>query len=682
MVTRKSISRIFSVLFIAVFLLTGVLPVQAGALASPLYASGDLLWAKGMGGTNNDEGNSIAVDSIGNVYTTGHFQDTADFDPGAGSANLTSAGGADIFISKSDSDGNFLWAKSIGGMGYDTGICIAVDSNGNIYTTGNYTGTVDFDPNAGASNLTDTGGGDIFVSKLDTNGNFVWAKNMGGAYFDEGSDITLDLSGNIYTTGSFGGTADFDPGVGISNLSSAGGADIFVSKLDNNGGFVWAKNMGGTGPDTGLEIRLDSNGNIYTTGRFGNTADFDPGASPFNLTSAGLWDIFISKLDNNGNFVWARSMGGAEDDDGYSIALDSNDNIYAMGGFSGTADFDPGPGIFNLTSAGYEDIFISKLDADGNLLWVKSIGGPSYDYGGTIALDSGNNIYMTGIYAGTVDFDPDTGISNLVSVGGKADIFVSKSDSSGNFVWAKSMGGTWSDWGTGIAVGLSGGIYTTGSYGNTADFDPGAGTSYLTSAGGWDIFVSKLENTNPNIFVDVPPSHSVWQYIERLYNAGITGGCSLVPLMYCPENTVTRAQMAVFLLRGIHGSDYIPPAVGDSTGFVDVPTNHPVAAWIKQLAAEGITGGCSNGNYCPDATVTRAQMAVFLLRSKYTSAYTPPPANGDFTDVPVDHLMAAWIEQLAVEGITGGCRAGVYCPDGNVTRAQMAVFLVRTFNLP
>ncbi len=183
-------------------------------------------------------------------------------------------------------------------------------------------------------------------------------------------------------------------------------------------------------------------------------------------------------------------------------------------------------------------------------------------------------------------------------------------------------------------------------------------------------------------FVDVPLDYSVNSYIERLYNAGITGGCSLVPLMYCPENTVTRAQMAVFLLRGIHGSGYTPPAVGAGTGFVDVPTNHPVAAWIKQLAAEGITGGCGNGNYCPDATVTRAQMAVFLLRSKYTSAYTPPPANGDFTDVPLDHLMAAWIEQLAAEGITGGCGAGVYCPDGNVTRAQMAVFLVRTFNLP
>jgi len=193
--------------------------------------------------------------------------------------------------------------------------------------------------------------------------------------------------------------------------------------------------------------------------------------------------------------------------------------------------------------------------------------------------------------------------------------------------------------------------------------------------------IGAYEYSEP-IFLDVPYSYSVNSYIERLYNAGITGGCSLIPLMYCPENTVTRAQMAVFLLRGIHGSAYIPPVVGVGTGFADVPANHPVAAWIKQLAAEGITGGCGNGNYCPDATVTRAQMAVFLLRSKYTSVYTPPPANGDFTDVPVDYSVAAWIEQLAAEGITGGCGEGIYCPAGNVTRAQMAVFLVRTFNLP
>jgi len=147
---------------------------------------------------------------------------------------------------------------------------------------------------------------------------------------------------------------------------------------------------------------------------------------------------------------------------------------------------------------------------------------------------------------------------------------------------------------------------------------------------------------------------------------------------------VTRDQMAVFLLRGIHGSSYNPPAVGASTGFNDVPTTHWAAAWIKQLAAEGITGGCGNGNFCPSLPVTRDQMAVFLLRAKHTSSYAPPDVGSGtgFTDVPTTHWAAAWIKQLAAENITGGCTATTYCPTVTVTRDQMAVFLVRTFNLP
>jgi parallel beta-helix repeat protein len=183
-------------------------------------------------------------------------------------------------------------------------------------------------------------------------------------------------------------------------------------------------------------------------------------------------------------------------------------------------------------------------------------------------------------------------------------------------------------------------------------------------------------------FGDVSFSHSAWEYIERLYNAGITGGCTTSPLNYCPNNSVNRAQMAIFLLRGIHGSAYTPPAA-TGTVFDDVPSNAFAAAWIEQLAAEGITGGCGGGNYCPNNSVTRSQMAIFLLRAKYGSSHTPPAATGTvFADIPSTAFAASWIEQLAGEGITGGCGGGNYCPDNPVTRAQMAIFLVRTFNLP
>jgi hypothetical protein len=182
-------------------------------------------------------------------------------------------------------------------------------------------------------------------------------------------------------------------------------------------------------------------------------------------------------------------------------------------------------------------------------------------------------------------------------------------------------------------------------------------------------------------FADVSPSHWAWMYIESLYLADITGGCGMSPLIYCPDDTVTRAQMAVFLEKGIQGTAFAPPIVPIT--FNDTSGNW-AQYWIESLKSDGATGGCGNGNYCPNDSVTRAQMAVFLLKSKYGSGYTPPAIGSStgFTDVPVTHWAAAWIKQLAAEGITSGCGAGIYCPDSSVTRAQMAVFLLRTFNLP
>ncbi len=183
-------------------------------------------------------------------------------------------------------------------------------------------------------------------------------------------------------------------------------------------------------------------------------------------------------------------------------------------------------------------------------------------------------------------------------------------------------------------------------------------------------------------FSDVLKIHWAWKYIEAIYSAGITGGCSTNPLMYCPGASVTRAQMAVFLGRGIHGSSFTP--LGPTgTVFLDIPTNHWAAAWIEQFASDGITGGCGNGNFCPDYPVTRDQMAIFLLRAEHGKDYIPPAATGTlFGDVPDTFWAAAWIEQLAAEGITGGCGGGNYCPGTPVTRDQMAVFLQRTFSLP
>jgi hypothetical protein len=179
-------------------------------------------------------------------------------------------------------------------------------------------------------------------------------------------------------------------------------------------------------------------------------------------------------------------------------------------------------------------------------------------------------------------------------------------------------------------------------------------------------------------FTDAPVGFWAFNFIEALARSGITGGCG--PSIYCPEDSVTRAQMAVFLERGIRGSAFVPPAAS-GVMFNDVAAADFAAAYIEQLATDGVTGGCGGGNYCPTNAVTRSQMAVFLLRAKYGATYQPPPATGIFTDVPLGSFGDAWIEQLTAEGITGGCGGANYCPEDPVTRAQMAVFLVRTFGL-
>ena len=180
-------------------------------------------------------------------------------------------------------------------------------------------------------------------------------------------------------------------------------------------------------------------------------------------------------------------------------------------------------------------------------------------------------------------------------------------------------------------------------------------------------------------FSDVPSSRGDYRYVETVLHKGLTSGCG--GTLYCPENQISRAQMAVLLLRAEHGAAYVPPAA-TGTVFDDVPANAFAAAWIERLAAEGITAGCGNGaNYCPNAPVTRAQMAVFILKTEHGSAWAPPAAGGDFTDVPIGNLFAPWVEALKDEGVTAGCGVNVFCPSSPTKRGQMAVFLTKAFAL-
>lgn len=468
-----------------------------------LYGQGlKFEWVKQLCGESSVQSNSIVVDPTGNAYSTGNFSGTVDFDPGNNIYNLTSYGSIDVFISKVDANGNFVWAKSFGEFEEEDGVSIAVDLTGNVYLTGYFTGTVDFNPGSGVYNLTATGLQDIFILKLNEAGSFVWAKKIGGGSYDISNGITIDSESNVLLTGCFSGNVDFNPGSGNYFLTTAGYQDIFVLKLNSNGNFVWAKQFVGSNQNISYSIAVDHNDNVYTTGYIMESVDFDPGSNTYYLTPVGgigHLDIFISKLDASGNFVWAVRMGGSSDDVGYSVHIDNDGNVLSTGQFMGIADFDPGSGNQYLSSSGGTDIFVSKLSSSGSFLWAKKLGGPSScDEGLTIFTDPSRNVYISGRFGGTSDFDPGSGVYNIICPGAY-DTFISKLNPNGEFVTAYSLTGNnyiTGNEGRCICADNNYNIYLTGFFSNTVDFDPSAGIYYLTSLGGWNAFILKLVKTD------------------------------------------------------------------------------------------------------------------------------------------------------------------------------------------
>lgn len=399
-------------------------------------ASGNYLWAKQIGGAGSAcMNNDITLDELGNIYITGAFWTgpPVDFDPGAGTANLTSAGGWDICFAKYDNDGNYIWAKSVGGTAVDVAYSLVVDLSGNTYITGRFQGTSDFDPGAGIHNLTaSNGAADIYFAKYDNLGNYMWA-NIITSGWGQGVDIDIDNTGNVYITGFFMGTGDFDPGPATAFITGVFPiSNIYFAKYDNNGNYIWAYNIESTfwtQSGIGTAIDVDGTGNVYLTGGFSDTVDFDPGAATQNLFSVGgTSDIFIAKYNTNGNYVWAYNIGSTSADVAYDIIFDGQSNVCITGNFEGTADFDPGAGITNLTSAGLQDVFFARYDNNGNYLCAGSIGGTGDDNGYDIAAYGAHNICIAGQFNGTSDFDPGPGMSNLTSAS-SCDIFF------GKFTW-------------------------------------------------------------------------------------------------------------------------------------------------------------------------------------------------------------------------------------------------------
>ncbi|MBK9317796.1 MAG: hypothetical protein IPM91_02425 [Bacteroidetes bacterium] len=301
----------------------------------------------------------------------------------------------------------------------------------------------------------------------------------------------MDKFGNVICTGNFQNTVDFNPGSGIFNLTSNGADDIFYLKLNGNGAFVWAKNIGGTGiaGGSGRSLKIDNSGNIYTCGEYRGTLDFDPSPNVFNLISNGDFDLFIAKLDLNGNLIWAKGIGGIGNDHCSDLEIDPSGFLYYVGNYIDTVDFNPGIGIYNLNSS-FNTAFILKTDLNGNFIWVKDIsGGQSWSM--QVEIDGKHDLLVCGGFSYTVDFDVNLGVSNYSSQG-SSDGFLLKLDANGNFKWVNVVSGIGDDRVNTISIGNQDEIYLAGWFENTLNINSITGVTQLTSVGNKDVFVLKF----------------------------------------------------------------------------------------------------------------------------------------------------------------------------------------------
>ena len=443
------------------------------------------VWGHQINSSQTDVANSMTFDAQGNAYVAGSFSGTVDFDPGSDMHPLISEGSTDAFVYKTDHKGELVWAQRIGGPETDNGYDMTLDREGNIILTGSFHSIVDFDPGPNESTLGSFGQEDVFVLKLDPNGNFIWAQRVGGSKRDEPQGIAVDENNHIYITGYYSETADFDPGPNIMNLISQGEEDIFIFSLTDQGELAWAKTIGGSYVDAARSIAVNANA-VVVTGGFRDIADFDPGAAQQVLTSFGENDIFILQMNREGAFNWVSQFGNSGEDEGKAVIMDLTGNVFATGFYSDA-----------INSSNEEDMIVYALDPSGSSRWSKRTVNNGLDAGVAIAMQ-GDHVYVAGTFENVVDFDLGSKEIYLSSTG-NSDIVVQQIDAdNGTLRWLNQFGGPNQDIACDIALAPYGKIGVTGYFNGIADFSPSIDQMRFVSSGGRDGFVTLFRECEPS----------------------------------------------------------------------------------------------------------------------------------------------------------------------------------------
>lgn len=466
-------------------------------------------WVKTFGGSMPDDVQAITTDDSGNVYITGSFQETVDFDPGLSVDYFSAVFLRDVFIQKYLSTGDLVWTKTFGNEGYESGLELDFDSSGNLVVIGYFRDTIDVDSVGGMPELIGTGTYDnVFILKMNPNGDFIWAKSIGGAFGLSGiycEGLAIDSQDNIIIAGGYWDNGDFDPGIGQEiltgyNNGTGFGGDGFIVKLDSMGNYLWTHSIGGDNYDYFEAVDIDANGNIYATGEFSNTAYFLDGATIDSLVSNDNHNVLIQKLDPSGSVEWTKGIEGPFYTMGYDIVTDDLGNSHITGSYQGLVDFDPSAQAYNLETANPQstEMFVLKLNNQGEFLWAGSTLGTSPNnsqnvYGNSICLDSQGNVYTTGVVSSfyPVDMNPG-GNEDFITIGGSRS-FIQVLNKYGNFIWAKVYGSYYSS-GNAIECSEENNIYLAGWNSAAGYFDVISNTFYVEGFGFDDCIVAKYTN--------------------------------------------------------------------------------------------------------------------------------------------------------------------------------------------
>lgn len=430
---------------------------------------GTPLWSARFGDAQNQIGDAIAADELGDVFIAGYFDGAIDL---GGGMVITSAGGSDAFVAKLGPTGAPVWGRGFGDAAYQSVSSLAVDADGSVFAAGSFAGSVNF----GGGELVATGSSDAFLAKLDTHGTYMWGKRFGGPQSTGGTVVRVDSTGAAFVTGFFTGTIDFGSGA----LPSAGAADVFLAKIDSAGNLVWNKSFGDAQNQYGKALGVTAAGDVILAGIYLGSIDLG-GGKLVNMGGIGAMKLFVAKLDANGQHVWSKSFGTSGNIGNIHVATSPQGEVGITGNFTGAVDFGGGP----LVATGGSSFFVAKLDPNGQHVWSKNFGDPGSTTTAAITLDATGNTILAGGLLGAADF----GGGPLVNVGeGSDDAFLAKLDTHGGHLWSKRFGDEFVQGASDVVLTTDGQIAVVGTMAGTINFGGGP----LTSAGQSDVFVASF----------------------------------------------------------------------------------------------------------------------------------------------------------------------------------------------